>query len=596
MKKLITLCAAALAAGAMNAQTTYLSADFTEGIPSTFTLHDNDGRTPSTDMQNLGFAVGTPWIAIDEGKDGNRVACSTSWYRNAGTSDDWMVTGAITIESEKAVLSWRARASDKDYRDGYTVYISETGTAIEDFDKSQNLFTTTRENYEWTEHSVSLEAYVGKTVYIAFVNDSRDKTCLYIDDIFAGIPAGVDLTTNLARVINEYGEVKVSGQALNTGDQAVNGYTIGYDVAGQRYEQSFSGTLEAGASVDFTLDKAFSIDRNETADYSVWIKSGKDSTGVSGRVSAYPWKLVSEEVTGTWCGWCVRGIVSMKTMKEKYPDSFIGIAIHSSTTSWADAMAEGVEEYHDALFSNCKISGYPHSVYSRNPMYSIDPGYMENYYNMIRSQSTNNAGVELKAAYNESTGMIDATTDVYFAADIENANYKLAYVLVENNVHRSHADLGIPEGQATGYEQNNYYAGGGNGEMGGYENLDATVSADLMWYQDVARGIYPDYYGESGLIPATIEEGDHYTHNYSISIPSNVLERENTELVVLLLDKNGIIANADKVDIDGLTSGISNAVVEKEGVKDDAYYTLGGMRVSKPGKGIYIHNGKKVVF
>jgi len=30
-------------------------------------------------------------------------------------------------------------------------------------------------------------------------------------------------------------------------------------------------------------------------------------------------------------------------------------------------------------------------------------------------------------------------------------------------------------------------------------------------------------------------------------------------------------------------------------VQSDAYYTLQGQRVAKPGKGLYIKNGKKVV-
>ncbi|MDO4158981.1 MAG: choice-of-anchor J domain-containing protein [Prevotellaceae bacterium] len=581
MKKLILLCTAAIMASAANAQITYLATDFTDGIPSTFTLHDEDGRTPSTDMQNLGFAVGTPWITVEEGKEGNRVACSTSWYKNAGQSDDWMITDAITIDSEKAVLSWRSRASDKDYRDGFTVYVSETGTDVADFDKTTNLYTTSKENYDWTEHTVSLSAYAGKTIYIAFVNDSKDKTCLYVDDLFVGVPSNVGLTTNLKRVINEYGEITVSGKAMNTGDNEISGFTIGYDIDGQKYEQEFSETIEAGKSVDFTLNTPFTVNRNQTSRYNVWIKSGNDSTGTSGNISAYPWKLVSEEVTGTWCGYCVRGIVAMKTMNEKYPDSFIGIAIHNS-----DPMAYGVEDYHDALFSSCSISGYPHSVYNRNPMYSIDPGNMEYYYLMIKEEGENNTGIELKAEYNEVTGEINSTADVYFAEDITNADYKLAYVIIENNVH----------GEESGYMQTNYYANNAYGEMGGFESLPEYVPADQMWYNDVARGIYPSYSGESGIIPSTVNEGDQYSHNYTLSIPSNVLVKENTELAVLLLDKNGIIVNADKVEIDGLTTGIYSPSINKDTNEDDAYYTISGVRVNKPSKGIYIHNGKKIAY
>ena len=44
------------------------------------------------------------------------------------------------------------------------------------------------------------------------------------------------------------------------------------------------------------------------------------------------------------------------------------------------------------------------------------------------------------------------------------------------------------------------------------------------------------------------------------------------------------------------TTGISNALDAGDADADGAYYTLYGIRISKPTvKGIYIHNGKKTV-
>lgn len=594
-KTLILACTALLAASGVKAQDTYFATGFDEGIPSSFTLHDEDGRTPSTDMQNLGFAVGTPWIVTTEGDDGNKVACSTSWYKNAGASDDWMVTHAISVKSAKAILRWRSRASDKDYRDGFSVYISEKGTAVADFDKSTPFYTTSKENYAWTEHSLSLADYEGKTIYIAFVNDSKDKTCLYVDDLFVGIPSCVSLALDFGRVLNGYGETTLSGKVTSTDGKDHTGFTVGYRIGGKTVEQQFNTTLKSGVATSFSLNETFSIDRNATIPYEAWVKCDGDSTGISSKLSAFPYKLVAEEVTGTWCGFCIRGIVNMKNMKEQHPDSFIGIAIHSTNSSWPDAMAAGVEDYLNYIYTSCAITGYPHCVYSRNPLYSIDPGYLPDYYTTLMENQTNNCGVQLSASYDAESNKISATTDVYFAEAVEKADYKLAYVLVENNVHRTNADLGIPEGKATGYEQSNYYAGGSYGEMGGYENLPATVPADQMWYQDVARGIWPSCKGESGIIPTTIESGAHFTHDYAFDLPDNVLEKENTELIVLLLDKNGIIANADKVAISGTATAISDLHADQPAATDAPAYNLAGMRVGNDYKGIVIVNGRKML-
>ena len=37
-------------------------------------------------------------------------------------------------------------------------------------------------------------------------------------------------------------------------------------------------------------------------------------------------KVVVEDFTGMWCGWCPRGIAAMDTCKNTSPESFIGIA------------------------------------------------------------------------------------------------------------------------------------------------------------------------------------------------------------------------------------------------------------------------------
>ena len=46
---------------------------------------------------------------------------------------------------------------------------------------------------------------------------------------------------------------------------------------------------------------------------------------------------------------------------------------------------------------------------------------------------------------------------------------------------------------------------------------------------------------------------------------------------------------------DNVVTGISDNLSAKPVLTDDGYYNLQGMRVEKPVKGIYIHNGKKVV-
>ena len=151
MKKIIMIISLITLSIWARGQETYLSCDFNKGIPDTFTLYDADGNNPSIDMERLGFRKGTPWITYYIESERNQVACSTSWYTPAGQSDDWMVTHSIKVKSDKAILSWTAKASDKNYRDGYKVYISDTGKSIADFDRSNPIYSVTAEEAVWTK-------------------------------------------------------------------------------------------------------------------------------------------------------------------------------------------------------------------------------------------------------------------------------------------------------------------------------------------------------------------------------------------------------------------------------------------------------------
>ena len=110
-KKFTLLCLALLTVLVGKAQTVYFATGFDNGMPQGVTTYDLDGRTPSTDMQKLGFEVGRGWVVakgVDPTDTLNDVAVSTSWYKNAGAANDWMVLPAVNVNSAMAVLTFRA--------------------------------------------------------------------------------------------------------------------------------------------------------------------------------------------------------------------------------------------------------------------------------------------------------------------------------------------------------------------------------------------------------------------------------------------------------------------------------------------------------
>ena len=248
----------------------------------------------------------------------------------------------------------------------------------------------------------------------------------------------------------------------------------------------------------------------------------------------FPRKVVMEEGTGTWCGWCPRGTVGMAMMKNKYPDTYIGIAVHNG-----DPMTVTV---YDSYMVGKFFDGFPQAVVNRKKDLIGDPYYdaEEAYLSEISQLPV--AGIKLSGAFtNANRTAIALKTVTTFGFTANNTNYRLAYVLLENGV--------------TGYAQENYYAGGGNGAMGGYESRPASITN--MVYDDVARDIYSAPTGVEGSIPASITEMTPVEHNCTITLPASIKDKNKLEAVVLLINANTEeIENADKIVVTGIVDNL----------------------------------------
>lgn len=573
MKKLSILlsCALALAATHATAQT-YLECDFNEGIPSNFTLIDNDGLSPSVSMERLGFAVGTPWIAATPKDAPDMAAASTSWYASAGRSDDWMITPAVTIADDGAILRWRAMASDKTHRDGYAVYISESaGTTVADFDTSAPLFTVAEEEAGWTVHSVPLDAYKGKTVTIAFVNNSTDKNMLYIDDIYLGVYTPITMRLDLGRKIPSMGDIDVSGTVTNESGEVINGFTIGLEYSGETYTEHFDASVEPGGNVEFTLDKTLPVGSHETLPYTVWVESAGKRYTVETDVTSYPRRVVAEEGTGTWCGWCIRGLVMLEKLKTEYSDWAVGIAAHSGDVMESD---------YTAAIGPYIGSSYP--TMGVNRKYVIDPADFYNVGRRAFNEEEVLVAMKADAVFDETTRTVQTTTNLWFGEDEDDADYRLCYAIIENNVHQPDD----PE-----YMQSNAYSGGASGPMGGYENEDAYVPASKMWYQEVARGYVDDIMGVPGSVPAAITADEEIEFSNSFTLPDNILDDDNVALVIMLVDQrderivNGLLVGVGKNSLTGI-----NGIETTAGSGQTEMFTIDGRKVDSGSNipGVYI--------
>lgn len=268
---------------------------------------------------------------------------------------------------------------------------------------------------------------------------------------------------------------------------------------------------------------------------------------------------VVEEVTGTWCGWCVRGIVAMRMMREKYPDRFIGIAVHGRD-SYATSSYNGLID---------KVSGYPDAFINRSASFDPSPSLMEATFLAEDSSIKGEVNI-IEARFTDAARQsLAIRVQTRFVDDYSTESFRLAFVVVEDSLRSV---------------QSNYYANGENGPMGGFENQGSSCYVTLM---DVARDI-KSFSGIQGSVPADITAGEVYEYTYIYALPANIANIGNVSVVALLQNKSGTkIENADRtenlLDWDAGMSGIETRHNTK--AADQMMFDLTGRRIIQPAAG-----------
>ncbi|MGN0237278.1 MAG: choice-of-anchor J domain-containing protein [Lepagella sp.] len=528
--------------------------DFSSGIPEDFTLIDADGNTLSPDVAKFGFSQGDSWIAYMIEEEQNAVAQSTSWYSPAGTSSDWMILPALAVESGSA-LSWRAKVCDRRFADGYAIYISESASTPEEFMATSPIFVIEQESDSWANHSVDLSAFADKEIRIAFVNNSTDKSRLYIDDIIAGTPALIGLELDMPLLHDVTLPLTLSGYLLNRGNHDLNGYTISAKINGDVISQAVDAVLVPGERVPFIWTTDYKMTDKGLYDLLLNVSSGDATAEISKQLRFVNHKILLEEGTGTWCGWCIRGIVAIKQALETYPDGVVPIAIHSR-----DLME--LEDYtpHDVM----SATGLPASTLNR--VKELDPNPSLMLLELGKQLETPiDAALEASVSLDDTSGKVDINAQVWFDSFYNDGDYRIFCAAIENDVHH-------PESNA--YQQNNAYSGGSE-MMGGYENKPSPIPASDMYYQEVARGLLTPLRGEVGSLPSSLKYGEEASWSGEFTLPDNIDNLEKVNIVVAIVDgRTNRVLNSQSIPLIQ-TSNIRELYPEtKSGIDWNVYYEI----------------------
>ncbi len=520
MKKLLLPVCALLSTGVF-AQT-YFSDDFSGGIAA-WTLTDDDGD-------------GNDWGIFDSAGPQGNVATSASWAGAPLNPDNWMISPAIDLSAASdpnTVLDWSVYAQDQAWADeNYTVYVG-TSAAIADLMMSDITFNEiVGTSADYMSRTLNIADLNGESaVYVAFRHhDVSDQFRINIDDVVVRTVLSDDIemiSVNTDPVV-EPGMVDITGTVKNNGANTITSFDVDWN-DGTSHNATITATINPGETYNFTHPTQLDAAGGVTYDMTVCATYAEDLDAANNCVDAtingvgeIPQKyVVGEEKTGTWCGWCPRGDVFMNIMDEE--EYFIGIAVHNSDPMVVTAYDSGINTY--------VPGGYPGGGIDR--VVAADPSAFPTEY-VNRLEHIAPASVDV--SFEEVGSNIEVTVSADFVAALS-GDYRLAVVVTEDGV----------TGTGSGYNQVNYYSGGGAGAMGGYEDLPDPVPAADMVYNHVARALgNNEILGEPGSLPASIEAGT--TESYTYTIPMGAeWDAQNLHYVGLLVNgTTGEILNAGK--------------------------------------------------
>lgn len=386
----------------------------------------------------------------------------------------------------------------------------------------------------------SLDLFPLETSEFYVDNVSFDHSAYTVSPLNASV-AGFNMGGNISG-LNVLPKVTI----VNTGTTVITDFDVTVEYNGTPYIENIAGVnLLGGQSMEVAFTSPILLitgSNNASASVSN-VNGGNDddlsddeACAVIDPIVPAPGKIVvGEEGTGTWCGWCPRGTVFMDRYEVEYGQYWAGIAVHN-----ADPMA--VAEY-DTPFS-AMIDSYPNALVDRG--IEVDPSLISTDF-FTRLAITPGALMTNGATWDETTRELIVSVTAKFTAPGSNF-YKMLCVLTEDGI----------TGTSFGYGQINYYSGGVNGAMGGYELLGDPVPAAQMVYDHVARAISPSFDGENTCFPVSIAAGDSVTNQYLFTLPAT-WDENNMHIIGILVSPNGRFDNAAK---SSMTEAVNNGLIE----------------------------------
>lgn len=321
--------------------------------------------------------------------------------------------------------------------------------------------------------------------------------------------------------------VQIKGDVVNKGMITLNSFDLHYRIdGGQINTQNVTGlTVQSNGTYAFTHNVNWTPTIAGSYALEVWANHPNGMVDANGtndtlmkNVGAFDTiiekKVLVEEATGAWCGYCPDGAVVLQQILAAHPDDVIGVAIHNADgMAFTDgntvnsAYAQGYPNgwIDRVLFSDQTTVGLSRSIWAAKTA--------------ERLQDIVPMTVEAQTTYTPAGKVItiELATKFYSPA---NGDFRVNAFIVEDSV----------TGTGSQYNQVNNYNG-----TAGHPYYGAGNPIVGFKHRHVLRAMLGGPWGTSGVIPATVNKNDVFNKQYTYNVPAGV--NPNRLSVVVLVQK-----------------------------------------------------------
>ena len=218
-------------------------------------------------------------------------------------------------------------------------------------------------------------------------------------------------------------------------------------------------------------------------------------------------RVLIEDYTGTWCGYCPRVAYGIELVKAQSTDA-VSVAIHRGSTSSSSGSYDPYNYSAGDLEDLINLEGYPTAMLNRTTLWNYpEPNNVSQVTGLASGDA--DIGLALTPSLNGNTITLDV--QVKFGGQFTSTNAKLVVYVLEDGLI---------------FDQTNYtsYYGG-------------TSVISNFTHNDVLRASLTDLLGDT--IPSSEIVADNvYTKSFSVAVPSNVANASNMTVVAFVVDGN----------------------------------------------------------